>query len=316
MSEPIKHVVMFSAGAGSFEAAWRVVQAHGRRSVTLLFTDTLCEDHDAYRFLIEGAALLLGYAGRGEVSGLAALGANTPPAWERDARKAHLIALRADVVRLMPELVWVQEGRDIWDVFADERFLGNSRVGVCTRTLKQETADRWCNAHCDPAATVRYVGIDWTEIERYEGDGGKRKGIKRVLAEQGWRCDAPLCEKPWMTKTDALDHMRALGIKPPRLYELGFAHNNCGGGCVKAGIGHFAHLYRALPDVFAHWEREETKLRDMLGENVSILADRRGDGKKKPLPLATLRARIEAGQQIDMYEIGGCGCFIDTEDAA
>lgn len=307
-----QHVVMFSAGAGSFEAAWRVMQRHGR-AITLLFCDTLCEDADAYRFLIEGAALVLGYAGRGEVSGLAALATNTPHVRERAARKAHLVMLRAEAVRLMPNLVWLQEGRDLWDVFMDERFLGNSRVGLCTRTLKQQMADRWCVAHCDPTTTVRYVGIDWMEIERYEGDGTeKRKGLKRVLAEQGWTCLAPLCEQPLTTKADALDHIRSLGIKVPRLYDLGFAHNNCGGGCVKAGIGHFTHLYRVLPDVYAHWEAEETKLRDMLGD-VSMLTDRRG-GKKKPLPLATLRARLDAGHSVDLFEVGGCGCFIDQPD--
>ena len=315
MNAPTRHVVMFSGGAGSFEAAWRVVEKHGRHAVTLLFTDTLHEDADLYRFLVESAAFLTGKAGVGEVSGLSNLAAQTPPVWERDARKAHLASVRALAGRVLPQLVWLMDGRDIWETFADERFLGNSRVGICTNRLKQEVSNAWRAAHCDPANTVCYVGIDWTEIHRYEGDGGQRKGLKAVMAEQGWRYEAPLCEAPYLTKDDVLAHCRALRIEPPRLYALGFAHNNCGGGCVKAGVGHFTHLYRALPDVFAHWEREEAKLRAELG-NVSILSDRSGDGLKKPLPLSTLRERLEAGYEPDLFEIGGCGCFIDIDTEA
>ncbi len=79
------------------------------------------------------------------------------------------------------------------------------------------------------------------------------------------------------------------------------------------GIGHFAHLYRALPEVFAHWERKESEMRDLLGD-VSILSDR-SDGPKRRLPLSMLRVRIDAGQEVDQYEIGGCGCFVDDESA-
>lgn len=311
---PTSHLVMFSGGAGSFEAAWRVVQEHGRRGVTLVFTDTLHEDHDLYRFLIESAAFLTGRAGVGEVSGLAMLAQQTPPVWERAERKAHLAKIRALAARIIPQLVWLMDGRDIWETFTEERFLGNRRTGICTSRLKQDVADGWRKAHHDAANTVCYVGIDWTEIHRFEGDG-QRGGLRARMAESGWTYRAPLCDAPYLDKDDILAHLKEIGIKPPRLYALGFAHNNCGGGCVKAGIGHFTHLYRALPEVFAHWEREESKLRDLLGD-VSMLTDRRG-GTKKPLPLASLRARIEAGDQtIDMYEIGGCGCFIDPVEAA
>ncbi len=32
------------------------------------------------------------------------------------------------------------------------------------------------------------------------------------------------------------DFAKNFGIEPPRLYKMGFKHNNCGGACVKAGI--------------------------------------------------------------------------------
>jgi 3'-phosphoadenosine 5'-phosphosulfate sulfotransferase (PAPS reductase)/FAD synthetase len=45
------HVVFFSGGIGSFFTAKRVIEKHGKENVVLLFTDTLIEDDDLYRFM-------------------------------------------------------------------------------------------------------------------------------------------------------------------------------------------------------------------------------------------------------------------------
>ena len=54
-------------------------------------------------------------------------------------------------------------------------------------------------------------------------------------------------------------------------------------------------------------EQKEQELRAFLGKNVSILKD---------LTLKALREKIEAKGQIDMFEIGGCGCFVDFDAEA
>ena len=51
-----KHIVSFSGGLGSWAAAKRVAEQHGTDNLILVFTDTLMEDPDLYRFLIEAAA--------------------------------------------------------------------------------------------------------------------------------------------------------------------------------------------------------------------------------------------------------------------
>ena len=79
-----------------------------------------------------------------------------------------------------------------------------------------------------------------------------------------------------------LDALRASGIAVPQLYELGLPHNNCGGGCVKAGQAHFAHLLRVHPCRFEEWEQREQELRDYLGADVSILDDRRPNRRGLP----------------------------------
>lgn len=219
----------------------------------------------------------------------------------------------ADLYRFLVEaaanvggrLLSLAEGRNIWEVFRDERYLGNTRADPCSKILKRQMAERWLTANCRPESTVVYVGIDWSEEHRYA-----RLRERRLP----WVYEAPLCDAPYLTKAQMLALLAAEGIAPPRLYAMGFAHNNCGGGCVKAGIGHFAHLYRTLPLVFATWEAEEAKLREQLGD-VAILRDRTG-GTTRPLPLSALRFRLEAGGEVDRHEIGGLGCFSDVEEAA
>lgn len=49
----MKHVVMYSGGIGSWAAAKRVIEKRGTDNVILLFTDTMIEDEDLYRFLHE-----------------------------------------------------------------------------------------------------------------------------------------------------------------------------------------------------------------------------------------------------------------------
>src|ERR1700726_166916 len=107
-----EHVVMFSAGGGSWAAGRRVVERHGPEKMRLLFLDTLYEDADGYRFLIEGAANILGRRLNWPVPRAAEfpdyrVSLDTPiedycgnPAW-----RAALADLRARAEMALPELV-------------------------------------------------------------------------------------------------------------------------------------------------------------------------------------------------------------------
>lgn len=207
-------------------------------------------------------------------------------------------------------LVCIREGRTPWQVFFDVRFLGNSRVDPCSRILKRQAIDRWLATNCDPAETVVYVGIDWTEIHRF--DDGHGNGIRPRKAAAGWRYEAPLCGPPYWSKRDILLWLELEGVEPPRLYEMGFAHNNCGGFCIKAGQGHYATLLEQLPARYAEHEQKEQEIRALLGD-VSILRDRSG-GSSRPLSLKEFRERVEAKQKIDRTEIGGCACFTPDDE--
>ncbi|MEV5129220.1 hypothetical protein AB0K87_01655 [Streptomyces sp. NPDC053705] len=202
----------------------------------------------------------------------------------------------------------VADGRDPWQVFEDKRWLGNTRIAQCSHALKQEPCRDWLTENTDPASTTLYVGIDWTETHRLPAI---------VKGWAPWTVKAPLTEPPYQDKAQLLAEARAAGLPTPRLYRLGFAHNNCGGACVKGGQAQWARLLNVFPERYARAEAAEVKMRDLLGKDVSILRDRTG-GDTKPLTLATLRQRIEQQPDqlglFDQYDEGGCGCF--TEAAA
>ena len=196
------------------------------------------------------------------------------------------------------KLVKVAEGRDPWQVFKDERFIGNSRVDPCSKILKRRFLRRWLEKNCDPDSTTVHLGIDWSEIHRFEN--AQEHWVP-------WKCEAPLCDRPYRMKQEMLADLEAEGIKQPRLYDMGFPHNNCGGFCIKAGQAHFKRLLEVMPERFAYHEKKELELAAYLGKDVAILTDRRG-GKRRPLTLKALRERVECGGAIDEHDWGGCGC--------
>lgn len=196
-------------------------------------------------------------------------------------------------------LVILKDGRTPWDVFFERRFLGNSRVDLCSRILKREPCTKWLKEHCVPEETRIYVGIDWSESHRY---------ARIVERNKVWRYFAPLCDAPYLSPQQAKDELRADGLKLPRLYEEGFAHNNCGGFCVKAGQAHFANLLSKRPEAYAYHEGKEEQIRQMLDRDISIMTDRRGK-VRKPMTLKVFRERKQRGEDHDALEWGGCGCF-------
>jgi len=290
-------VVMFSGGIGSWMAAKRVVEQHSTdEEMVLLFADVK--------------------------------GNNPSPHVGEDEDTYRFINDAA--ANVGARLVTVKDGRDIWQVFKDDRFLGNTRLANCSKFLKQKPCRAWLDANCDPTDTTVYVGIDWSESHRLPAI---ERGYLPYIAK------APLTDPPYLDKADMIAAAQAQGLQPPRLYAAGYPHNNCGGGCVRAGQGQFELLLRQNPQRYAEWEAKEQELRDYLGKDVSILRDRTKHGveeynrtirdrqnnkegqplpeaKVVPLTLKTFRERL-AGQpsMFDADEFGGCGCFTDGAES-
>jgi 3'-phosphoadenosine 5'-phosphosulfate sulfotransferase (PAPS reductase)/FAD synthetase len=211
--------------------------------------------------------------------------------------------LEAGAANVGGQFVRLCEGRDIWQVFRDVKFLGNTRIDPCSRVLKREVMRKWVDANCDPKTTTIYLGIDWSEQHR------------AARYERYWypySVECPLTERPFLTKADMLEQARAEGLPSQRLYELGFGHANCGGGCVKAGQAQFELLLRTMPDRYAWWEQNEREIRAELGKDITILRDRyvrHGAEVVKPITLEAFRLRLQAQPELfDADEWGACDC--------
>jgi hypothetical protein len=263
----------------------------------LLFADTLVEDADLYRFLVEGAADVLGVPASAWRH-LSPLWESMPPLKEESARKLQLAELAKAAQLAVPGLVWLQDGRNIWDVFKAERFLGNARAAKCSHVLKQEACRRWLKANAPPAETFLHVGIHWVESHHYYGSE-KMLGVKEHW--RPWACEAPMCDPPHDSPAKMFDDLAAAGIARSRAYDDGWEHSNCSGACVKQGQAGFLRLLEKRPDVYAYVEAKEQEMRDFLGKDVAILRDRRG-GQTKPLPLSVFRERSQQGQACDPTE--------------
>lgn len=200
-------------------------------------------------------------------------------------------------------LTIIADGRTPWQVFEDEKFIGNSRIDPCSKILKRGLLDKWRKENCDPANTMVVVGILWDESHRIE---------RLQKRETKWQFAAPLCDKPWISKNECLDWAEREGIKVPRMYAMGFAHANCGGFCVKAGHGHFKTFLAHFPERYLEHEEKELALMEKLGSRWGVMKDRRG-GETKPLTMRQFRHRVEQGDvtKEEELDLGGCACAIE-----
>jgi hypothetical protein len=259
----VKYLVNVSGGLTSFEALRRTLDKHGKENTHAYFADTLIEDWDTYRFLL-------------------------------DQQRYFGI-----------EIERVVDGRTPWQAMKDRRCItlrlpNGSEVAPCSMELKREAIDKVVLSRYASGTFTRVFGYEWSEIDRMD------RLAASIAPELAW---FPLADPPYVDKCHISNFLESIGIAVPRLYILGFEHNNCGGGCVKAGQAHWAHLYFTLPDVYALWERQEENIRQYLDKDISILKDRRG-GLSKPMTLRAFRDRLEAGDtNYDKDDWGGCGCF-------
>lgn len=173
-------------------------------------------------------------------------------------------------------------------MFEDKQRLGNSLLAPCSYALKILPCRRWLTAHTDPTSTVLYVGIDNSPRDRR-----RAPAIERGWSP--WRVEFPLLDEPEVSKADLLAEARALDLRPPQAYALGFDHANCGQRCVRGGQKYWLRNLECFPDRFADYEAREQRFRRRTGKNVAILRERRA-GRTIPLPLSELRRRYQAGQ--------------------
>jgi len=197
-------------------------------------------------------------------------------------------------------LIILRDGRDPWDVFVDEKYIGNSRIAPCSKHLKTKQVRRWLKTNAPDATLV--LGMYRDEEDRLE------------RAAKGW---APipvisLLIEHHIFPGDARDIIERCGIRTPELYDNGFPHDNCGGACVRAGQGQWATLLERFPERYAHHEARMNWAMEQIGETAKPFLKITRNGVSEYLTLTQFREQVQAGTlKPKMYEMGGCGCFVD-----
>lgn len=199
----------------------------------------------------------------------------------------------------------ISDGRDVWEVFRDVKFIGNSRIDPCSKILKRDLIDKFIKNNYNPDECVIYIGIDSSEKHRLE---------RLQPRKLPYVYESILCNKnKFYTHEAKIKFVENIGIKPPRLYELGFKHNNCGGFCVKAGLKQFKVLLEEMPDRYEWHVQREREVR-ILNSNARPFLRKVINGKKYYLWLDEYRDYLLSGKLLDDDENndwGGCGCAIE-----
>lgn len=150
--------------------------------------------------------------------------------------------------RLQLPFTHLKDGRHPWEVFKDEKYQGNSRTAHCSDKLKTEMFKKYIEEKYNWDCVV-VLGMDFQEDDR----------IERAKEKYPCKVIAPMAAKPWKSRLEVEKEWENMGIAIPRLYGYGFAHNNCGGFCVRAGLKQFRNLYKTFPDRYLWHENEQEK---------------------------------------------------------
>lgn len=309
------HIIFFSGGKSSFTVADYVKNKYPEDNIVLYFTDTLWEDEDLYRFIYEASD------------------------------------------KLELPLLYHCAGINPLELMVKQKFMFNSRVGNCSKYLKMDVASNFLKKGIAPPieywhnesylksddikenATL-YFGIGFDESHR-------SKAIKHNW--QPFTVEFPLIDNV----LDNDEVLKRYDIEQPKLYKMGFVHNNCMGRCVKAGKGHFRNLLETNKPLFEELMEQEillswyiryakqttletdhildeimdyiqtgkktNKIKHILNINKytktwSFGNKRDGSYITEPYTFiknTSLEDIYRAPQTCNLFDIGGCGCFVE-----
>ena len=185
----------------------------------------------------------------------------------------------------------------------ENKFIFNSRVASCSKELKSKVFNEWLKNNYKPSECILYMGIDWSEAHRCEA-------ITKNYAP--YKVEYPLCQEIKFKK-EYLEELKHDGIKIPRLYTIGLTHNNCGGKCVKAGIGHWLQLLEKDRNRFLEAENEELMLQSLIGKEYTHL-------KRQGKPYSLQQLRLAKENQLTIFDFeecndfGACTCFSEMDN--
>lgn len=193
------------------------------------------------------------------------------------------------------------EGLTPLQVAENEKIIPNQKLAVCSRVLKQKPFKKFIEAYEKPVTVL--LGLDWSEQHRMIAPKKVYESIPGVSV------DFPLMWKPY--DFDVFQTVKSWGIEIPRLYKMGFPHNNCGGRCVRQGISEWQRLRVHFPERFANvrdWEAAQQAIGDARS-GYAICRDQ-SNGEVKPLSLADIEKNA-VSQNVSTKQEDLFACFCE-----
>ena len=208
------------------------------------------------------------------------------------------------------DITVLREGRDPYQVSKDKDIIPNQKIAPCTFKLKIDIFAKYVE---DLKPATIYIGYDFTELHRFDD-------TKNNWNNLGFEVQFPLMWEPQEYRPYKQVCREDWEIEPPKMYELGYTHANCGGCCVKQGIGDWMRTLINYPDLYQKAENWELKMRQHpVRKDYALLRDQR-NGKVRAMTLLELRQRYESDRsmQPDLFDFGsGCTyCGIDGAGTA
>lgn len=146
------------------------------------------------------------------------------------------------------EILRSRQYGSVSDVCRGVRFVRRALYVPCTDYLKKRVRKEWERDHAD--CDITYVwGMDIDEK-------GRAERIEAAMTD--FRHEFPLIERE-LTKQDAHGILSRLGIRRPKMYDLGYSNNNCI-GCLRGGLGYWNKIRVDFPDVFADRAKMEREI--------------------------------------------------------
>lgn len=168
-------------------------------------------------------------------------------------------------------IVRTAEGRKPLQVAEDRHIIPHSRIAPCSIALKVQPFTQYILSEDKPLTVC--LGFDFTEWHRIWTP------MERYNSIRGVRTVVPLLWSPMLRPIDYNSIIEGWGIEVPRLYKMGFNHNNCGGRCVRQGLKEWKLLHKVMPERFeevASWERKHSQADGPTKDHTMLSRERQG----------------------------------------
>jgi hypothetical protein len=266
-------VTLYSGGKGSFLTACLLKAKQYKQ--TFYFNDTFYEHSSLYVFLDQSLAFL---HDRKPLNNYVSI----PSLRDWKERRLFLQERGQELADYYEDFVYDAHEESLHEVIESEKFMPNSRIDLCSRILKRERSAKFIKKF-NPEDIKVAIGIGLWEEHR----------VSR--AKEFWlpyEIVSPFCDSGEFESKYKDEIFNMANLVEPHLYQIGLAHNNCAGFCVKAGIKHYRLLLEKDRDLYLTHEDNEQKLYKN-NPNLRPFLNKMIKGEKLYITLKQLRENIE-----------------------